>query len=63
MKLMHLIDDADAVGKLAQPPSNRLHKLRGNRAGQYSISVNMKWRICFRFSAGDAFDVELCDYH
>lgn len=48
---------------LRVPPSNRLHALRGNREGQYSISINDQWRICFRFIDGDAFDVEITDYH
>ena len=48
---------------LRVPPSNRLHVLRGNRGGQYSISINDQWRICFRFIDGDAFDVEITDYH
>ena len=57
------IDAALEIGDLAVPPSNRLHGLEGDRKGQYSISINDKWRICFRFEEGDAFDVEVCDYH
>jgi proteic killer suppression protein len=45
------------------PPGNRLHALDSDRAGQHSISVNDQWRICFRFEDGDAYDVEICDYH
>ena len=45
------------------PPSNRLHGLKGDRAGQHSISINDQWRICFRFVDGDAYDVEITDYH
>jgi proteic killer suppression protein len=48
---------------LKVPPGNRLHALEGDRKGQYSISVNNQWRICFRFVDGDAYDVEICDYH
>jgi proteic killer suppression protein len=48
---------------LLVPPSNRLHALKGDRKGQYSISINGQWRICFRFVEGDAFDVEITDYH
>jgi proteic killer suppression protein len=48
---------------LRVPPSNRLHALRGDREGQYSISVNDRWRICFRWIDGDAYDVEITDYH
>ena len=57
------VDAAQRVEDLRMPPGNRLHLLKGDRAGQYSISVNDQWRICFTFSEGCAFDVELCDYH
>jgi proteic killer suppression protein len=45
------------------PPGNRLHALRGDRKGQHAIAVNDQWRICFRFVDGDAYDVEMTDYH
>jgi proteic killer suppression protein len=48
---------------LRVPPGNRLHALSGDRDGQYAISINDQWRICFRFVDGDAYDVEICDYH
>jgi plasmid maintenance system killer protein len=60
---LEYIDLANSLGDLQVPPSNRLHALEGDRAGQYSISINMQWRICFRFVAGDAYDVEITDYH
>ncbi|MDR0595985.1 MAG: type II toxin-antitoxin system RelE/ParE family toxin [Clostridiales Family XIII bacterium] len=63
LRKLTLIDSATRIDDLMVPPSNRLHKLDGNRAGQYSVSVNMQWRICFRFQDGDAYDVEFCDYH
>jgi len=44
-------------------PGNRLEKLRGGREGQYSVRINQQWRICFRWRDGDAFDVEIVDYH
>jgi len=44
-------------------PGKRLHALEGDRKGQCSISINDQWRICFRFVDGDAYDVEVCDYH
>jgi proteic killer suppression protein len=44
-------------------PSNRLHALKGEREGQHSISINEQWRICFKFIDGDAYDVEVTDYH
>jgi proteic killer suppression protein len=61
-KLMS-INAAHVVEDLLVPPGNRLEKLSGNRSGQYSIRVNDQWRICFRWSDGDAYDVEFCDYH
>jgi toxin HigB-1 len=61
-KLEHL-DSASSLADLRVPPSNRLHALTDDRAGQYSISINDQWRICFRFEDGDAYDVEVCDYH
>ena len=48
---------------LRTPPGNRLHRLTGNRRGQYAIRVTDQWRICFRYRDGDAYEVELCDYH
>ena len=44
-------------------PGNRLEKLRGDREGQYSIRINQQWRVCFNWRDGDAFDVEIVDYH
>jgi proteic killer suppression protein len=57
------IDAAPTLEDLSVPPGNRLEKLRGDRAGQHSIRVNDQWRICFWWKDGDAFDVELVDYH
>ena len=57
------IDAAYAIEDLRMPPGNRLHQLEGNRAGQWSISINDQWRICFRFEEANAYDVEVCDYH
>lgn len=48
---------------LRVPPGNHLEALRGDRAGQYSIRINDRWRLCFRFADGDARDVEIVDYH
>lgn len=62
MRLTQL-DAASRVEDLRMPPSNRLEALRGDRAGQWSVRVNDQWRICFRFDSGDAFDVEIVDYH
>jgi proteic killer suppression protein len=51
------------IEDLHMPPSNRLEALHGDRVGQWSIRINDQWRICFRFEDGDAFDVEIVDYH
>jgi proteic killer suppression protein len=52
-----------AVQELRIPPGNNLEKLSGNRSGQWSIRINEQWRICFVFKNGDAFEVEIVDYH
>jgi proteic killer suppression protein len=61
-KLKYL-DSAADLRDLLVPPANRLEALTGNRAGQFSIRINQKWRICFAWRNGDAFDVEITDYH
>ncbi len=61
-KLAYL-HSAKALYDLMSPPSNRLEKLSGSRAGQYSIRVNDQWQICFRWQENDAYDVEIVDYH
>ena len=58
-----IIDAAETLNDLRVPPGNRLEQRRGDRAGQHSIRINDQWRICFRFQDGDAYDVEICDYH
>lgn len=58
-----LIDAAISLESLRVPPGNRLEPLRGDRKGQWSIRINDPWRICFRWERGDAFDVEIVDYH
>lgn len=63
LRRLEQIDAATNLGDLAVPPSNRLHGLEGDRKGQYPVSINEKWRFCFRFEDGDAFDVEVCEYH
>lgn len=60
---LEYLDLAVRLGDLRVPSGNRLHALEGNREGQYSISINDQWRICFRFIDGQAYDVEVCDYH
>lgn len=51
------------VEDLRLPPSNHLESLGGNRTGQWSIRINIQWRICFRFEDGNAYDVDIVDYH
>ena len=58
-----LLDAAEALQDLKVPPGNRLEKLTGDRDGQHSIRINDQWRVCFRWSRGDAYDVEITDYH
>jgi len=57
------INNAKLLNDLRSPPGNRLEPLKGRRRGQYSIRVNDQWRVCFRWNDGDAYDVEVCDYH
>jgi proteic killer suppression protein len=57
LEAAHTLDD------LRVPPGNRLEKLKGERAGQYSIRINDQWRICFEWRDGHAWDVEIVDYH
>ncbi|MGN6499506.1 MAG: type II toxin-antitoxin system RelE/ParE family toxin [Tsuneonella sp.] len=58
-----MIDAAERLDDLRLPSSNRFHALDGNRAGQHSVSINMQWRICFLWKDGNAYDVEIVDYH
>lgn len=57
------LDAACTLDDLRNPPANHLELLKGNRSGQWSIRVNQQWRICFRWEAGNVYDVELVDYH
>jgi proteic killer suppression protein len=63
IRRLEYIHYATSLNDLKVPPSNRLHALKGDRKGQHSISINEQWRICFRFIEGDAYDVEITDYH
>ena len=63
MKKLWMLDAAPDLNALKVPPSNRLEPLKGNRKGQYSIRINKQWRICFRWRSGNAFEVEIVDYH
>jgi hypothetical protein len=56
-------DAATSLEDLRIPPGNRREKLTGDRTGQHSIRINERWRVCFRWKEGDAYDVEIVDYH
>ncbi|SUS07913.1 putative Plasmid maintenance system killer protein [Candidatus Defluviicoccus seviourii] len=58
-----ILNAAERIEDLMMLPSNRFEALRGTRQGQFSIRINEQWRICFTFREGDAFDVEITDYH
>ena len=63
LRKLRMVSNAVDVNDLRSPPANRLEKLSGSRVGQYSVRVNDQWRICFAWRDGDAYDVEICDYH
>jgi proteic killer suppression protein len=63
LRKMRMLNNALSLNDLRIPPANRLEKLSGNRAGQYSIRINDQWRLCFEWRDGDAYDVEITDYH
>ncbi len=63
LRKLLILDAAEVLGDLRVPPGNRLEKLKGDRAGSYSIRVNQQWRICFNWSDTGAKDVELVEYH
>ena len=60
---LRMLNSARALDDLRVPPANRLERLKGDRAGQYSIRINEQWRICFVWENGDALKVEIVDYH
>ncbi len=62
MKLL-MLDAATDLNDLRAPPGNRLERLKGARKGQYSIRINDRWRICFRWQSSNAYDVQIVDYH
>jgi len=61
--MLRLLDAANKLEDLSVPFGNRLQRLRGNRQGQHGIRINEQYRICFRWHKGDAYDVEITDYH
>lgn len=63
LRKLDMLDAAQVVGDLLSPPGNRLKVLKGDRKGQYSIRINDRFRICFRWTASGAEDIEIVDYH
>ena len=63
LRKLIMIDNACGLEDLRVPPRNRLEKLSGDREGQYSVRINDQFRVCFRFSDNDFYDVEIVDYH
>jgi len=63
LRKLRMINNSVSINDLRVPPANRLEKLSGNRAGQWSIRINDQWRVCFRWEGSDALDVEITDYH
>ena len=58
-----MLEHAQSLADLRVPPGNHLERLKGEQSGQHSIRINQQWRICFIWEAGDAFDVQIIDYH
>jgi len=63
LRKLRMVNNSINLNDLQVPPANRLEKLSGHRAGQYSIRINDQWRICFEWRGSDAFNVEITDYH
>jgi proteic killer suppression protein len=63
LRKLRMLNNAVSLNDLRIPPANRLERLRGDRKGQHSIRINERWRICFEWRNGDAYDVEIVDYH
>ena len=60
---LRMLNNAATLDDLRIPPANRLEALKGNRKGQHSIRINDQWRICFLWKLGDAFEMQIVDYH
>lgn len=63
LRKLRMLNRAVTLSDVRVPPANRLEKLSGDREGQYSIRINQQWRICFEWRNGDAYNVEIVDYH
>lgn len=63
LRKLRMLNRSSTLEELRLPPANQLEKLRGDRADQWSIRINNQWRICFKWHEGDAYNVEIVDYH
>lgn len=63
LRKLRMLSNAHAINDLRSPPANRLERLSKGREGQHSIRINDQWRVCFVWQGGDAYDVEIVDYH
>jgi len=63
LRKLRMLNRAVTLNDLRVPPANRLEKLSGDREGQHSIRINQQWRVCFEWRDGDAYNVEIVDYH
>lgn len=63
LRKLVMLDASETLADLRVPPANRLEKLSGDREGQHSVRMHERWRICFVWEEGDAYDVEVVDYH
>lgn len=63
LRKLRMINNVKNISDLRVPPANKLEKLKGDRAGEYSIRINDQWRVCFKWHEGDAYEVEITDYH
>ena len=63
LRKLRMLSRSTVLNDLRVPPSNRLEPLKGSRKGQHSIRINDQWRVCFKWRNGDAFEVEIVDYH
>ena len=63
LRKLRMLNNAKSIQDLRSPPGNRLEKLKGERAGQYSSRINDQWRVCFEWRDDNAYEVEITDYH
>ena len=63
LRKLRMLNRAAIINDLRVPPANHLESLKGDRSGQFSIRINDQWRVCFRWTENEAFDVEIVDYH